>query len=86
MAIDNIEIDIIIRMTLHIYMLIPTLGTVRALFFKGKDITLFLKQFEKLCKGHRITIDKGKLEQILNYYILKISNYMENSPSYKKKN
>ena len=40
----------------------PILGIVRVLFFEGKDITLFLKWFEKLYKEHRIIIDKGKLE------------------------
>ena len=64
----------------------PIPGIIEVLSFKGKDITLFLKQFEKLCKGHRITINKGKLEQIPDYYTLEISNYMENSSSYKKKN
>ena len=64
----------------------PILGIIGALSFKGKDITLFLKQFEKLYKGYRITIDKGKLKQISDYCTLEINNYMENSPSYKEKN
>ena len=56
MAMDNMETDIIIKIILHIYMLMPILGIIGALSFERKDITLFLKWFEKLCKGHEITM------------------------------
>ena len=67
-------------------MVIPIPGTTGALLFNRKDITIFLKWFKKLCKGHRIITDKGILEQIPNYYILKISNYMENMAAFKGNN
>ena len=46
----------------HVYIAMPTLGTTGALSFDRKDITIFLKWFEKLCKGHGITTNKRILE------------------------
>ena len=51
-----------IKITSYIYMAIPILGIIGALSFDRKDIMIFLKWFEKLCKGHGIIINKGILE------------------------
>ena len=84
---DIIDLDNhTIKMTSYVYMIMPTLGIAGALSFNRKDIIIFLKQFEKLCKGHRIMTDKGILEQIPNYYMLKIGNYMENTAAFKGNN
>ena len=74
------------KMTSHVYMAMPTPGTAGALSFDGKDITIFLKRFEKLCKGHGITTDEGILEQIPDYCTLEIGNYMENTTAFKGNN
>ena len=74
------------KMISHVYMVMLILGIVGALSFNGKDIIIFLKWFKKLCKGNRIITDKGILEQIPNYYMLKISNYMENMAAFKGNN
>ena len=67
-------------------MAMPTLNIVGALSFDRKDIIIFLKQFKKLCKGHGIITNKGILEQIPDYYTLKISNYIENTTAFKGNN
>ena len=50
------------KITSYIYMAMSILSTVGALFFDGKDIIIFLKQFKKLCKGYRIITNKRILE------------------------
>ena len=58
MELNNCTIKIIS----YVYMIMPIPGMAGALLFNRKDIIIFFKWFEKLCKGHRIITDKRILE------------------------
>ena len=51
-----------------LYMLMPLLGTLRSLMFKGANVTEFLKRYEDLCSDYQV-LDNNKLTRLLRYCI-----------------
>ena len=53
----------------------PIVGSVRAPFFGGQNITEFLIRFEDLCVDYRITTSQ-KVARIIRYYLPNIRYYL----------
>jgi hypothetical protein len=50
------------------YMLIPLLGMLKSLMFKGANVIDFLKRYKDLCLDYR-ELEEDRLTRLLQYYI-----------------
>jgi hypothetical protein len=64
------------------YMPLPTPGTPGALYFDGKDATLFLIRFKELCASHGILTDREVLSNVWNYTSIGNGQWMNGLESY----